>query len=134
MSIKKLTLYLTTVIFLFSIACKDQPKEDLSTIQMVSPNEMEELIKIESTQLVDVRTEKEFASGHIEGAHNIVYDEHFIEKLASLDKSKPVAVYCHSGGRSEKCAKILKEAGFKKIYDLKGGITQWVYHKKDTIK
>lgn len=131
---KKFSIFFSTVFFLFSLACKEQARENLSTIQMVSPDEMEELIKLESTQLVDVRTEKEFASGHIEGAQNIVYDEHFDEKLASLDKSKPVAVYCHSGGRSEKCAKILKEAGFKKIYDLKGGITQWVYHEKDTIK
>lgn len=134
MIIKRLSLFLTTLTLLFFTACQEQKKEDNSTIQMVTSAEMEELIQQENTQLVDVRTEKEFASGYIEGAQNIVYDENFSKKLEHLDKNKPIAVYCHSGGRSEKCAEILKQAGFKKIYDLKGGITQWKYDKKDTVK
>jgi len=127
---------ISSVLFLlvFFTQCKEEKKQDLSTIQMISSDEMEELIKSESNQLVDVRTEKEFEAGHIAGAHNIVYDENFDEKMASLDKSKPVVVYCHSGGRSKKCAAIMKKAGFTKIYDLKGGITQWVVDKKDTIR
>ena len=130
--IKKLTCFL--VLLILVVGCKERQQEDLSTIQMVSSDEMEELMQQEKTQLVDVRTEKEFESGHLIGAQNIVYDENFLEKLESLDKNKPVAVYCHSGGRSEKCAEILKKAGFKKIYDLEGGITQWEYDKKDTVK
>jgi rhodanese-related sulfurtransferase len=42
-----------------------------------------------------------------------------------LDKKKPVAVYCRSGMRSANAANILKEMGFKKIYNLDGGYLAW---------
>lgn len=42
----------------------------------------------------------------------------------SLDKEEPVYVYCKSGGRSNRAAKLLQKAGFKTI-DMKGGITAW---------
>ena len=50
----------------------------------------------------------------------------FKEKaFEGLDKSKPVLVYCASGGRSAKSAKIYKEAGFTKVYNLLGGFRAW---------
>ena len=42
-----------------------------------------------------------------------------------LDKEKPIAVYCKSGGRSGGASKLLLELGFKEIYDLEGGILNW---------
>ena len=54
-------------------------------------------------------------------------DENFDEKIESVDKSKPVIVYCKSGGRSAKCALKLAEKGFEKIYDLEGGFSQWKF-------
>ena len=50
------------------------------------------------------------------------------------NKEKPVIVYCKSGGRSEKCAQILKDSGFVKVYDIKGGITEWKFEGKKTEK
>ncbi|MBT8269373.1 MAG: rhodanese-like domain-containing protein, partial [Bacteroidia bacterium] len=49
----------------------------------------------------------------------------FEQDIQGLDKSKPVVVYCRSGRRTAKCTKKMIEAGFVKIYDLEGGITQW---------
>jgi rhodanese-related sulfurtransferase len=73
-------------------------------------------------QLVDVRTPEEFNEGKIENAQNIdFYANDFKSKIEALDKSKPVFIYCRSGGRSAKAANIFKEAGFKEIYDLQGG-------------
>lgn len=81
---------------------------------------------LEAIQLIDVRTSEEFAEGHIEQAHNIdIKDSNFKEKLDRFDKSKPVFVYCLSGGRSAKAAASLKELGFEEVYDLKGGIMAW---------
>ena len=81
-------------------------------------------------QLVDVRTPNEYKSGHITGAINInYYDQDFSTQIAALDKSKPIYVYCRSGVRSKYSSEILKKLGFKKIYNLKGGILNWSTNK-----
>lgn len=101
---------------------------------MVTPDEAEKLSKMKDVKLLDVRTKEEFNEGHIANAQNLVYDENFSEKIGKLDKEKPVIVYCKSGGRSEKCAQILKDSGFVKVYDIKGGITEWKFEGKNTEK
>lgn len=112
------------LILLLSIGCKEQAK--YTNITMIDSQEMKTLLKNDEVQLVDVRTVKEFNENYIEGAENIVFDDNFDQKLEELQKDKPVIVYCRSGRRSAKCADILAQRGFKKIYDLKGGITQWM--------
>lgn len=77
-------------------------------------------------QLLDVRTPGEFAAGAIDGAANVnVHDADFKEQLQKYDKSKPIMIYCKSGGRSASAANICKRMGFKEIYDLSGGYTAW---------
>jgi len=77
-------------------------------------------------QLVDVRTANECASGIIENARNLdFYDSSFKEELAKLDKTKPLMLYCRSGGRSGKASEIAVGLGFQEIYDLEGGYTAW---------
>lgn len=80
----------------------------------------------DDVQLVDVRTPEEYSDGHISGAENInVYDHDFTDKAKkSLDKSRPVAVYCRSGKRSAEAAQKLSELGFK-VTNLEGGILAW---------
>ena len=76
--------------------------------------------------LLDVRTPDEFKQGHIEGAENFnYYQNNFIQKLNIFDKKEPLLVYCRSGNRSYKAAKILDSLGFKEIIDLKGGFLAW---------
>ena len=77
-------------------------------------------------QLVDVRTPEEFAEGHIEKAQNINVTSNNFEQqaTATLDKSKPVYVYCRTGGRSMKAAVILAKKGYK-VFNLDGGIVVW---------
>lgn len=80
-----------------------------------------------ANQLIDVRTPEEFNEGHIENAVNIdFYSDQFIDEInKSLDKNKTVFLYCKSGGRSGKAYTMLKENGFKEVYDLKGGYSNW---------
>ena len=104
-------------------SCED--KQNNSTL--LSSEEMKELMLLDSVQLIDVRSLEAFREGHLKGAQNLVYDDDFIDKIKKLDKSKPVAVYCRTGRRSEKCSKILKKAGFEQIYQLKDGLSQWKY-------
>lgn len=83
-------------------------------------------------QLVDVRTPGEVAKGSITNAVNLnFYDADFQSKIAQLDKSKPLFLYCAVGGRSGQASKICKNLGFKEIYDLQGGYTAWQLLKNE---
>lgn len=76
---------------------------------------------------LDVRTPGEFNDGHIEGALLIDFQSgNFENEIASLDKSKTYAVYCRSGNRSGKAVKVMSDAGFPNLYNLNGGVIDWV--------
>ena len=81
----------------------------------------------EGAQLVDVRTSSEFNSDHIIGSKNIPVQV-FDQKIETLDKSKPVIVYCAMGGRSNIAASKLKSKGFKVVNA--GGIGSMRKHLK----
>lgn len=122
---KRLLLIFTVVAASFLSSCED---DHGSEIKLVTPEEMQSLMEMEDVQLVDVRSAKERADGFIKNSQNIDFNSPtFEEDILKLDKTKPVILYCQSGGRSSKCAEKLKDAGFVKIYDLKGGITQWKF-------
>lgn len=85
--------------------------------------------------ILDVRTQDEYKKGHLPDAVIIdYYKADFKNRLNALDKSKPVFVYCAAGGRSNTSTKILRELGFKQIYDLQGGINAWSGSKKPVVK
>lgn len=119
---------------IFSTSCKDAKIED-TEIKLVTAEEMQSILELEDAQLVDVRTPEEFEEIRIANAQNIDYmSPTFDDDISKLDKNKPVVLYCKSGGRSAKCAQKLKEAGFKKIYDLEGGISKWKHSDKINIE
>ena len=99
----------------------------------ISTDEFEKGIKKENIQVLDVRTQEEYNSGHIKNSFlaDWTKPEQFKERIKSLDKSKPVYTYCLSGGRSSAAAAYLKEAGFSVVYNLAGGITGWKKASKE---
>jgi thioredoxin len=115
-------LLLIVSILLFS--CNDQKT---NSFESIAPKEFADKIKTtENPQILDVRTPEEFESEHIDNAVNVNWNsDDFAAKAESYDKSKPVFVYCLSGGRSKKAATKLQELGFKTIYELDGGIMNW---------
>nr|WP_294928907.1 thioredoxin domain-containing protein [uncultured Flavobacterium sp.] len=115
---------LLLIIFFIFISCNGQKK---TFFEEITPQEFAEKIKTtENPQILDVRTPGEFESGHINNAVNINWNsEDFAQKAESYDKSKPVFVYCLSGGRSKKAAAKLNALGFTNVYELEGGITKW---------
>ena len=101
------------------LACSEKK----STV--LAPQDFEAKYKTTSEAiLLDVRTVEEVANGKIATAQNIVYDDVFASKLDSL-AHRPLFVYCGSGIRSAKAAKILKEKGYDEVYELAGGIKAW---------
>lgn len=77
-------------------------------------------------QLIDVRTPEEYDEVHIDDAMNIDWNgDNFEEEAGTLDKTKPVYVYCRSGKRSAAAAEKMRAMGFTTVYDLRGGILAW---------
>ncbi len=78
--------------------------------------------------LLDVRTPGEVANGTIDGSTNINFNSpKFKKELEGLDKNKPVLVFCASGGRSGNAMRMMKDMGFKEVYNLNGGYMNWPY-------
>lgn len=77
--------------------------------------------------LLDVRTEAEFMQGHIKGAKQLDFyqSEAFRTELEKMDPETPVYLYCRSGARSGNAAQMMKQMGFKKVYNLQGGMNAW---------
>jgi len=101
------------------------PKSD--KVKVLPKNEYAKALKRGKVQLVDVRTAREFNLGHIKGAKNFDFfsSGQFKSGFETLDKSKPVFVYCQSGNRSQKAARRLVNMGFEEIIDLAGGYNAW---------
>ncbi len=99
----------------------------LKAQERLSPKEFKKKLNNSSDALLlDVRTPEEIGKGYLKGAVFMdFYDSSFKEQVATIDRDKPIFVYCAIGGRSWDAAKIMHEMGFKKVYDLKGGIIVW---------
>lgn len=94
----------------------------------VTAEEFKALIDKNDGLILDVRTKDEVAAGKIENAINLdYYSATFKDDIAKLDKDMPVYVYCRSGGRSGGAKKIMTSMGFKAVYNLKGGYSNWPY-------
>jgi len=74
--------------------------------------------------LVDVREPHEWEIGRIEGARLAPLSS-FAEALSTLDSARDVVVYCKVGGRSAKAVRQLQAAGFRRVWNLAGGILRW---------
>lgn len=98
-------------------------KSSANGIEKISSKQAKEMMDSQEVVILDVRTEMEFAEGHIKNAINVPLDE--IQDYDG-DKEKTILVYCRSGSRSNRAANILVKMGYKHIYDF-GGIMNWGY-------
>jgi rhodanese-related sulfurtransferase len=127
---KNISILIGLVLMGFLGSCKassagnNQGQEVVST---VAPKDFDQqLTSTAGAQLIDVRTPEEYASGHLKNAINInVHGADFESKIKLLSKEQPVFVYCRSGGRSATAADKIEEMGFRKVYNMDGGITSW---------
>lgn len=120
------------MLILGSISCTHTAAQS----KVIDPTAFEQMILTDtSVQLIDVRTPDEYQSGHIAKAVNYnINDASFGENLAKLDLNRPVLVYCAVGGRSGRAAAQLDKLGFKKVFDLRGGMTAWRAANKKIVK
>lgn len=119
----KMNSFIAGICLFFSSLFSCQQKGDFKS---VSVEEFSTIIANSDVQRLDVRTVAEYSESHIPGSINInVLDKEFAAMADStLQKEKPVALYCRSGKRSKKAAAILSEKGYK-VYDLNEGFEGW---------
>ena len=105
-----------------------QQDEHHHLAKRVSQSEFKEKLKsLKDVQLIDVRTEREFKAGTIDGAVNIDFNsEDFKMLISKLDRSKPTLIFCHSGGRSAQALKQFAALHFDYVLELEGGYAKWV--------
>jgi thioredoxin len=100
----------------------------------LNPTDFEKGINQTNAQILDVRTSEEFTTKHIQGAKNIdINATGFINQLQTLDKDKPLYIYCLAGGRSRKAAEVAVSNGFKEVYNLEFGINSWISEDKHVV-
>lgn len=91
----------------------------------VTSEELRELMRERGPyQLVDVRSQGEYSRGHLKGAKLIPLPE-FSSRAGQLDPQKTIVLYCASGHRSQRAARLLAEQGFSDVRNLEGGIARW---------
>lgn len=93
----------------------------------ISPKEAREYVAKhpdEDFTLLDVRQDSEYQEEHLPGAVLIPLPQ-LSDRLEEIDAEKPVLVYCAIGGRSRVAAQMLSGKGFKKVYNMSGGIKAW---------
>ena len=88
----------------------------------------------QSLLVLDVRTPEEFAAGHLPGAVNIPHDE-LGSRMAELSgaRERDIVVYCRTGKRTAQALGVLEEAGFTRLFHLKGDYTRWSEEKRPVI-
>lgn len=79
-----------------------------------------------SWKLLDLRTPEEFAQGYLKSAQMLnFYASDFREHLLNMDRNQPYIIYCRSGNRSSQALKMMRELGFRNVYEVQGGILAW---------
>jgi len=92
----------------------------------VDVTKFEKLWQDKHNIVLDVRTPKEFAAGHIPGATNVdISAPDFEQKLRALSKDKTYLVHCASGGRSARACDKMNRLGFEHLVDLAPGFKGW---------
>lgn len=122
---KFITIYLTVLMLSLIIAVFYVQSQGHSPYGDVTVEEAKSLIQQNiRLKIVDVRLDTEFNSSHIPGAINVCACDPD-NMLLQLNPNDEILVYCRSGLRSAAAMKFLNENGFRKVYNLLGGIVAW---------
>jgi rhodanese-related sulfurtransferase len=102
----------------------EEAPSTVTNIPEITPRELKtRLDRGDDLYILDVREPHEYKICNI-GGHLIPLGE-LAQRAAELDSSKEIVAHCRSGKRSADAVDFLRKAGFKKIWNLKGGILAW---------
>ena len=116
-------MLVTALFALFALLALHESRKGGPTI---GTSELVRLINDEDCQVLDLRSAKDFAAGHITGARNIPHQQ-FSSELGKLGlvTDRPLALVCAMGQHAGAIGRNLREAGFSRVYRLGGGILEW---------
>jgi rhodanese-related sulfurtransferase len=128
-----------SIVFLLGLAgvffgCQPKVRKPVSPVVAppvvlhdISPEEVKHKVDAgDRFILLDVRTNEEYAEGHLKGATLIPLDQ-LDKHIEELDAEQEIVVYCRSGRRSNLAANMLLNMGFGNVKNMKGGIMAWPY-------
>ena len=79
----------------------------------------------EKYYVIDVRTNKEWASGHIKGAHHHELSR-IVQQIDTLPLDQPIGVLCQSGNRASIVASLIAKRKGAKVFNVRGGMQEWL--------
>lgn len=88
----------------------------------VSISEFKKMLKEDPGIIIDVRTKGEYDEGHLKKT-DLLYDyreNDFEDKIDQLEKDKTYYLYCRSGNRSGKAARMMRKKSFENVYNIGG--------------
>ncbi len=123
---KLIQLIFLTSLFSLMACSPSETEAESSSIQSITPVEASEMYSAKEAVIIDVREQNEWDDKHIPGAIHIPVAQ-LNNRLSELEqyKDRPVIMQCRSGRRSAQGALVLHNAGFKKVYNMEGGILAW---------
>jgi rhodanese-related sulfurtransferase len=101
--------------------------DDFPTISVA---EASKKLKNSNYIFLDSREKNEFIVSHIPGAIWIGFEDFNETRFKNISKKKTIIIYCSVGARSQSIGKKLKKIGYKNIFNLYGGLFQWVNDEK----
>lgn len=124
-------------------SCQDKPAKMTglagslqdSTIIRIWPREVDSLKQLDpNIPVIDVRSEAEYRTSHVFRSMNCyAADPDFSQRIQRLSKETPVILYDENSALSLKAAETMKQLGFKRIYEVAGGIYSWAREGKTLV-
>jgi hydroxyacylglutathione hydrolase len=90
----------------------------------VAPEQLEELMRVDAVELIDVRNSSEWEAGRVPGARNFPLGR-LPEQLEQIPRDRPLVVFCESGGRAAVAIGVLQANGFGDVRHLTGDFSGW---------
>ena len=106
--------------------------ESLTSSTIIDADKMETYIGQDDVQILDVRGEKEFIEGHIEGAQHI-FVGYLPKRFNELDLNKKIVLHCQAGDRATIAQSFLESKGFE-VENYSAGMADWKVNKKPLVK
>ena len=116
--------FIVLLYLLTGISCS--ASQEATSFTRISMEEAKKMMELDDGHvIVDVRTEEEYSSGHIPGAICIPNETIYKDRPSTLpDLDQVILIYCRSGNRSKRSARMLYEMGYTNVYEF-GGIIDW---------
>lgn len=126
----KIIILSFVILAIFSGCVSDTKPPGKSQYTDISVQQGKGMIDRQEVFILDVRTPEEYSAGHINGSTLLAVQDipkqELDVKLKEIPKDRKILVYCRSGRRSALASGILAENGYPQVYNMQGGITEWI--------